>query len=112
MGKIKVYIASQYTLGDVAKNVKLQMDVSEKLYKMGFNVYAPIVAIHFQHIVYPHSWDFWLSLDHEWIEVCDCLLRLEGESKGADSEVKHAERLGKKVFHNILDLEYYYMHRK
>lgn len=112
MAKIKVYIASAYTIGDTAKNVKAQIDVTNELYRLGFNVFAPIVGTHFQHMVYPKPYDFWLDLDYEWIAVCDCLLRLPGESKGADKEVRHAERIGKKVFNNIVDIEYYYMDRK
>lgn len=111
MSKRKVYIASPYTLGDVAKNVKAQIDTANDLYELGFNVFTPIVAAHFQHMVHPRNWDFWLELDYEWIDVCDCLLRLDGESAGADLEVEYAKRKDKKVFYNIVDLEYYYMNR-
>lgn len=109
--KVKVYIASAYTKGDVAANVKAQMDATNDLYELGFNVYSPLIGTHFQHMVYPKDYNFWLSLDYEWISVCDCVLRLDGFSEGADMEVEHAKRLGKKVFYDIVDLEYFYLHK-
>jgi len=109
MAKIKVYIASAYTVGDTGKNVKRQIDVTNELYRLGFNVFAPLVGTHFQHMVHPKPYDFWLALDLEWIDICDCVLRLPGESKGADIETAYAEKRGKKVFNNIVDIEYYFM---
>ena len=95
--KIKVYIASPYTLGDVAVNVKTQLDVADKLMDNKFIPFVPLLA-HFQHMVHPRPYQDWLNLDLEWISSCDYLLRLPGESKGADEEVKKAKELGKKVF--------------
>lgn len=109
MEKIKVYVASPYTVGDTAKNVKTQIETADDLFSLGFNVFTPLVATHFQHMVYPREYDFWLAIDLEWLAVCDCVLRLPGESKGADIEVKKAKELGIQVFNNIVDLEYYYM---
>jgi hypothetical protein len=36
--------------------------------------------------------------------MCDAILRLPGESAGADEEVKLAKELGKPVFYSIVDL--------
>ncbi|GAG05287.1 unnamed protein product, partial [marine sediment metagenome] len=33
-----------------------------------------------------------------WLEVCDCVLRLPGESAGADLEVERAKELGIPVY--------------
>lgn len=40
------------------------------------------------------TYDDWLEMDFEWIESCDILLRIPGESSGADREVEHAEKHG------------------
>lgn len=104
----KIYIASPYTKGDVAQNIKKQMDATEELYKLGFAVYSPIVSTHFQHMVYPRDYNFWMSVDYEWVEACDALLRLPGDSDGADMEMEHAERKGIPVFRHIVDLEEYF----
>jgi len=41
----------------------------------------------------------------EWITVCDCVLRLEGESPGADAEVVLAKKKGIPVFYSIDELK-------
>lgn len=104
---IKVYIASPYTLGDVAANVKRQIDCADELMNLGFAPFAPLYS-HFQHMTHPRTYDEWMAVDFEWVEACDCLLRLDGESKGADLEVKHATTFGKKVFYSIEDLVNHY----
>jgi len=107
MKKIKVYIASPYTLGDVAVNVKLQIDTADILMDEGFSPFVPLYS-HFQHMAHPRVYTDWIENDLIWVEVCDCLLRLGGESKGADDEVKYAEKLGLPVFYSIKDLCEYY----
>ena len=103
----RVYIASPYTLGDVAANVKFQIDVAERLIGFGFAPFVPLLY-HFQHMVHPRGYDDWVRLDLEWIGVCDCLLRLGGESKGADNEVRYALELGLPVFYSVDELCKYY----
>lgn len=100
---IKVYIASPYTLGDVAVNVKLQLDVYDELMNLGFAPYAPLYS-HFQHMAHPRPYTDWINMDFIWVKVCDCVLRLGGVSTGADNEVKLAEELGIPVFYNIEDM--------
>jgi len=104
---IKVYIASPYTLGDVAVNVKLQLDTVDELMNKGFAPFAPLYS-HFQHIAHPRPYQDWVKIDLEWVKVCDCLLRLDGESKGADGEVSYAKELGLPVFYSIDDMCLYY----
>ena len=104
---IKVYIASPYTKGDIAVNVKAQIDVVDVLMDFGFAPYAPLYS-HFQHMAHPRPYTDWVEIDLVWVEVCDCLLRLPGESPGADGEVKLALELGKPVFYAINELVDYY----
>jgi len=100
---IKVYIASPYTLGDVAVNVKAQLDMANVLMDKGFAPFAPLYS-HFQHMAHPRPYQDWIELDLVWVEVCDCVLRLPGESSGADGEVKHAEELGIKTYYSVEEL--------
>ena len=46
----------------------------------------------------------WLAVDFAWIRVCDAVLRLPGESVGADMETAEAKRLGIPVFESIDDI--------
>lgn len=100
---IKVYIASPYTKGDIAVNVKRQIDAVDQLMNLGFAPFAPLYS-HFQHIVHPRPYQDWLAVDLEWVEVCDCVLRLDGESAGADAEVAKAQSLSIPVFYSIEEL--------
>lgn len=104
---IKVYIASPYTLGDVAVNVKAQLDCVDELMNLGFAPFAPLYS-HFQHMAHPRPYQDWIKIDLEWVNVCDCVLRLPGESTGADGEVRFAEELNKPVFYNIDELRGYF----
>jgi hypothetical protein len=82
---IRVYIASPYTVGDKLENVHRAMAAFDKLVKLGFAPYAPLLS-HYQHERYPLPYDKWLELDIEWLKQCDFLIRLPGESAGADCE--------------------------
>ena len=100
---IKVYIASPYTLGDVAVNVKKQIDMANKLMDWGFAPFVPLYS-HFQHMVHPRPYRDWIKLDLEWVRSCDCVLRLEGESKGADGEIAFAKKLDIPVYYSFNEL--------
>jgi len=103
MKKFKVYIASPYTKGDVAVNVKVQLDMADRLMDLGFIPFTPLYS-HFQHMAHPRPYQDWIELDLEWIPVCDVILRLDGESSGADNEVQHALKYGIDVCFNLDDL--------
>jgi hypothetical protein len=45
-----------------------------------------------------------MMLDKEWVLRCDCLLRLPGESPGADEEVELAVKNNIPVFYSIDEL--------
>lgn len=101
--KIKVYIASPYTIGDQAHNVRRQMDCFDELLKLGFVPFAPLFT-HFQHLVHPADYEAWMNWDFEWVKCCDALLRLSGASPGADREVELAQTEGIPVFYSIEDM--------
>jgi hypothetical protein len=103
MKPIRVYVAGPYTKGDVAVNVKRAMDMALELLDGGYAPYCPHLT-HFLHIHYPHAYDEWLALDLEWLECCEAVVRLPGESAGADREVARAIELGLPVFSGYADL--------
>jgi hypothetical protein len=105
--KIKVYIASPYTLGNAAENVRLQMDTANLLIDKGFAPFVPLYN-HFQHMVHPRISSDWIELDNNWLLSCDCILRIGGQSKGADDEVKLAIDNDIMVFYDIDSLLYFY----
>jgi len=98
-----VYIASAYTKGDVAINVRKSFIAADKLAKLGYLPFPPLFT-HFWHFLVPHAYEFWIGMDLEWILHCDCLLRLPGESSGADKEVKFAIQNNIPVYYSIQEL--------
>ena len=103
MKKIKVYIASPYRLGLKEENVLRQVDMFHELMSRGFVPFAPLLN-HYVDIHFPHDEMEWLQYDFEWLDMCDCVLRLDGESSGADAEVFRHNAQGKPVFYNIDEL--------
>jgi len=101
--KTRVYVAGPYSRGDVATNVHDAIDAGESLLRAGFAPYVPHLT-HFWHMFYPQRWQVWIDHNLEWLRACDVVLRLFGESKGADIEVAEAKRLGIKVFEDIDDV--------
>ena len=100
MSKQKVYIASPYTIGSKLANVDRSMKVANELIELGFTPFIPLLN-HFQNNEYPQSEKVWLSLDLDWVEVCDCVLRLGGESEGADQECAYADKMCIPVFRSV-----------
>jgi nucleoside 2-deoxyribosyltransferase len=82
MTKPMVYIASPYTLGDVAENVANSIRVADALVRFGFIPFAPLLS-HFWQMISPHPHEYWIALDLEWVKRADAVLRMFGESKGA-----------------------------
>lgn len=104
---IKVYIASAYTVGDQLENVNVQLDMASLLMDIGFVPFVPLYS-HYQHMRTPRPYEDWMKLDLAWLDSCDCLLRLTGESSGADTEVAYAESIGIPVFYELNELTAYY----
>tara|TARA_R110000737_G_scaffold352968_2_gene401422 strand:+ start:2257 stop:2601 length:345 start_codon:yes stop_codon:yes gene_type:complete len=104
MEKLKVFISSPYTKGDQGENVRIQMDMFKVLYEEGFMPFAPLLY-HFQHEVHPMSYEEWMEIDFAWIESCDVVLRLPGESEGADREVFHAYKCELPVVNSLEGLK-------
>jgi nucleoside 2-deoxyribosyltransferase len=99
---MKIYVASPYSHGNQAENVRASLDACEAIANAGGVPFCPLFS-HFWHFVYPHPWEFWMKQDLEWVEACDALLRLPGISTGADREVEYALSLGKPVVYSVED---------
>ena len=73
--KIKVYIASPYSLGDKLNNVRNSLFVSNELINKGFVPIAPLL-FHFQDMIFPQEYDKWLDEHKEQLEE---LVKIEPE---------------------------------
>lgn len=100
---MKVYIAGPITKGDVAANVRNAILAADAVRALGHIPFVPHLN-HFWHMVAPRSYEDWLKIDMAWLRECDCVLRLPGESNGADLEVAEAVRLSIPVYYSIREL--------
>ncbi len=100
---MKVYIAGPYSKGDVALNVRTAVLAAEELCRRGHTPYVPHLT-HLWHLISPHDIGFWYAYDMVWLKECDALLRLPGESIGADTEISMALSLGLKVYNRVEEL--------
>jgi hypothetical protein len=101
--KPRIYIAGPYTRGDVAINVRRAVEIATSLVDQGYAVYLPHLT-HFWHLISPHEYQYWLDIDHQWLPLCDAVLRIPGESRGADKEADLATSLGIPVYFNEASL--------
>lgn len=101
---MRVYIASAYTRGDVAINVRNAILAADELIKRGHTPFIPHLT-HFWHLVSPKEVEFWYEYDNSFIDHwAEALLRLDNMSNGADNEFMRAKRLGIPVYLDLKDL--------
>lgn len=100
---MRIYIASPYSQGGPVANVRRQIDAAEALAAKGHVPIVPLLS-HYWHEVYPHDWQFWIAQCLQILPTADAVLRLEGESTGADIEVREAKAIGLPVFYKLEDV--------
>jgi hypothetical protein len=103
-----VYISGPITLGDRHANVRQATQAFATLRRHGYAVICP----HWSQLAewahpelvggLPHS--EWINNDLPLVERSDAVLRLPGESRGADEECEYALACGIPVYECILDL--------
>lgn len=104
MKKKRIYIAGPYTQGDVVLNVRNAIMCGNNLRALGFTPFIPHLS-HFWHMLIPHTdIHYWYEYDLEWLDVCNAVFRLPGESVGADREVAYAKEHGIPVFYDYGEL--------
>lgn len=92
VGTPVVYVSGPYS-SDPEENTVRAIEVADVLAKAG---YAPIVPhlAHFWDKQIPGDYEQWMKIDLAHVRKCDILVRIEGESEGADREVELAKELG------------------
>ena len=110
MKPLKVYIAAPFRRPDPIVNTNAAIKTASELSSRGLIPFCPHLSLAW-HLVDPHPDEFWLEYDMHWLRVCDVVLRLGGESVGADAEVAEAKRLGIPVFMGLAELYTYAVSR-
>ena len=103
MNKKFIYIASPYTIGDNFVNTQRQIKCANDLYDIGCIPISPLLNSVWCNMQKERDYDFWMKVDYSLIDKCDALVRLYGESKGADLEVQHAQEKGIPIFFGAFD---------
>lgn len=96
-----VYVAGPIT-GNPWGCVRQAADAYTRLRRLGCVPFLPQLSV-IHEIVDPQPYQEWLAYDADVIRRCDALLRLLGESPGADREVALAGELGLPVFFDPAD---------
>lgn len=102
-----LYLAGPYTKPDPIINTNAALRLATKLFERKLFVpHVPHLTL-LWHMVTPRPIEFWYALDRQHITRCDAIMRLPGESTGADNEMMWAEGLNLEVikFESLMDDE-------
>lgn len=99
---MKIYISGPYSTNQV-EGTRNAIIAAEQVRKNGHLPFVPHLSLLWD-LVCPSPYEEWMNYDMEWLEQCDAILRLPGESNGADIEVQMAVALGKIVYTNIEEI--------
>lgn len=97
-GPYSVYTSflSKYTeRGEAAKeaNTHKAIYIANDVLRQGGIPFVPHLT-HFWDKKTPKDWQDWIIYDSYWLSVCDCVVRIDGESRGADAECALAQEMG------------------
>jgi hypothetical protein len=95
-----IYVSAPYSLGNVTDNVRRACNAGDVILAKGHIPFIPHLS-HLWHLISPKSYEEWLRIDMALLDMCDALVRLPGESPGADREVKEAEKLCIPVYYGL-----------
>lgn len=97
---LRIYIAGPYTAGDVALNVRQAVLAGLEIHQAGHVPFIPHL-FHFAHFLCPQDYAVWCALDLQWLKACHCVVRLPGDSPGADREIEFAMTLGLPIYYSL-----------
>lgn len=92
-----VYVAGPLTTGDIEFNVKEAIRVGNALIEAGYAPIVPHLSVHMDRVS-PWPYETWMEIDFALLEVCAFVVRLPGDSPGADRECFLAMALGIPVY--------------
>ena len=98
MSKPLVYIAGPLSSGWLPDNIRHAVNMAELVYQLGAVPFVPHTLGTLWEFIEPHPHEFWMELCLSYLRRCDGLVRIPGESTGADMEVAFAREHGIPVF--------------
>ena len=102
----RVYVAGPISIGDVRENIERGIRMGETLSVLGYAPFVPHYDLLWdkESVAGTLNYEVYLERDFSFITTCQALLRLDGESKGADREVAWAHAVGVPVFYTLPSL--------
>lgn len=97
---VRVYVSGPYTKGDPCENTHNMIKAANQLLDAGIAPFVPLLS-HFWHTVTPRPYEDWMRIDLAYIPLCDAILRIPGESSGAEREIAVAKECRIPVFYDI-----------
>lgn len=117
----RLFISGPIRKGNLAANIQKACDVGYAFAKLGYCPFVPHLSCYFdgpdRSLEHRRDGTFygnssavtpkaenrlnhaeWIRIDLAWVEVADVVIRILGDSEGADKEVLHAEQHGLPVF--------------
>lgn len=99
-----IYISAPYSKGDVVENVRNACLAGNEILRKGHIPFVPHLT-HLWHLITPKDYETWLMIDFALIPRMDAMLRLEGDSYGADREVNLAKSLGIPIYYSLEEIK-------
>jgi hypothetical protein len=114
MRKLLVYVAGPISKGDIVENCRQAHDAGMALIRAGLSVIVPHGNCFWGNVTLANADAFvpevqpgglghaaWVGMDLEIVRRCDAVLRLPGDSVGADLEVAEAAAMLMPVFGTV-----------
>ena len=81
-----VYLAGPYSQLDPIVNTRKMIKVADALLRLQVTPLVPHLTL-LWHLMHPRSYQFWLEYDLQLLSRANVVLRVPGQSEGADAEV-------------------------
>ena len=88
-----VYVAGPLTKGGEGHNIRRAVIVGAALRRLGYVPFVPHTSWLWD-VVAPADYEVWINWCICWVCKCDAVVRIPGESPGADREVEAARAIG------------------
>ena len=92
-----LYVAAPYTRPEPVSNTHFVYQVASAIYEN--TDWCPVVphSSLLWHLVAPRAEEYWYTYDLHLLRGCDAIVRLPGDSPGADNEIEFARANGIKI---------------
>ena len=103
MKRPRIYISGPISKGDPQRNFISAENAHRELIDAGFAPLNPVLTMTLR-FADEIAHETWIDVDLPWVASSDAILRLPGESVGADMETAYAREIGVPVYVDIADL--------